>query len=324
MLKTGTRLIAGVVLALLIGVTVGCGPSKPKHVPVAYEVTNWQFGEAAGQKLTTPHYVVYTTVTDPVLVRAFPELIERAYAYYQELVPLEREPQERMQVYLFATRPQWAYFTRRLTGPRAEVFLRIRNGGYSEGGISVIQYVAHQVTFPLLAHEGLHQYLHHCVRPNVPAWLNEGLAVTCEGQRWTGDGLDAFDRWYNPARQNRLSEALLRRRLFPLQELLDTHAGNVIHETSNRVATYYAQVWALTLFLMEGEDGKYADRFGELRAALASADLDRRLAAEQVFAEGGRRLSRGEALFRSYISEDVAAVEREYLAFVRERILGAP
>ncbi|MGD8454024.1 MAG: hypothetical protein PVJ57_19595 [Phycisphaerae bacterium] len=318
-----TRGTLGAALAVLLGIATGCGPSRPQRVPVSYEVTGWEFGGAPGQKLTTPHYDVYTTVTDPVLVKAFPELLERAFAFYQELVPLDREPEQRMQVYLFATREQWAYFTRRLTGPRAEVFLRIRNGGYSEGGISVIQYVAHQVTFPLLAHEGLHQYLHHCVRTDVPAWLNEGLAVTCEGQRWTGDGLDAFDRWYNPARKNQLAEALLRKRLFPLQELLATHAGKVVHETSSRVATYYAQVWALTLFLTEGEDGKYAERFDQLRHALSSPELDQRLATEQVFVEGGRRLSRGEALFRSYISDDVAAVEREYLAFMRERILGS-
>ena len=50
-----------------------------------------------------------------------------------------------------------------------------------ERGITVAEYVSHAVTFPLLTHEGFHQFLYHCAYPRVPAWLNEGLAVMCEG-----------------------------------------------------------------------------------------------------------------------------------------------
>lgn len=317
--------VVAAVVVLVVGLGVlslaGCA-GKPKHEPVPYEIEPWERGPQGGQKLTTPHYVVYTTVEDPVLVESFPGLIERAYEYYRELVPAGREPRERMKVYLFARRGHWEYFTKRFTGERAGTFLKIRGGGYSERGVSVIQYVAHQVTFPLLAHEGFHQYLYHCVHPAVPAWVNEGLAVVCEGQRWTTSGLERFDPWYNPMRQNLLAESLLKKRLFPLAELLGTHAGQVIHETSTKVGTYYAQVWALMLFLREGEDGKYAERFEQLLSALGSPDLERRLRAEGVWAEGGR-LSRGEALFRSFIGDDLEGIEREYLRFLRQRILGA-
>ncbi len=301
-------------LSLLAG---GCLTLTRDRSPVAHELTTWEFGPYEGRRMTTAHYEIYTTVTDPVLLETFPQLLERAYARYQELVPPARPPAERMQVYLFQTRAQWAYMTRRLTGPRAETFLKIRNGGYSEGGISVIQYVSHAVTFPLLTHEGFHQYLYHCVHPAVPAWLNEGLAVVCEGQRWTGSGLKKFDEAYNPVRRNLLAQAVARNRLYPLQELLDTHAGRVVHETSTRVGTYYAQVWALMLFMWRGE---YADDFARLRAALAEPDFEQRLRAEQALSDKPD-ISRGEALFRSFITDDLTTFERRYIAFLRRELL---
>ena len=189
-----------------------------------------------------------------------PDLVERAYEFYQQLVPPVHEPAERMPVYLLATRNQWATATAHLTGARAEIFLRVRNGGFSDGGVSVIQYVEPSITGPLLAHEGFHQYLHCCVGPAVPAWLNEGLAVVCEGQRWTATRLREFDPHFNPTRQSRLAEAVNRDRLFPLEELLRTHAGNVVQGTST-------QVGSITLssgrdaVSQEGEDGKLRGGF---------------------------------------------------------------
>jgi len=319
--RRGPRSLRATMIVAVLGLSVwGCSAARQPE-PVPYDIEPWRFGRTEGQKIITPHYEVHTTLTDRVLLETFPELIERAYARYRELVPPAHEPEERMRVYLFATRPQWVAFTQRFTGPRAGTFLKVRGGGYSEDGVSVIQYVAHQVTFPLLAHEGFHQYLHHCVNGAVPAWVNEGLAVASEGQRWTGSGLQAFDPWYNPVRRNQLAEALLRDRLFPLPELLGTHAGNVVQETSVRVATYYAQVWGLVLFLEEGANGKYADGFRRLLQSLSAPDLEQRLLAESVFSEQRTELSRGEALFRSFISDDLEAVEREYVVFLRQRIL---
>jgi hypothetical protein len=204
----------------------------------------------------------------------------------------------------------------------------LRNGGYSYRGVSVMEYVATQITFPLFAHEGLHQYLHHHVRtPHIPAWLNEGLAVYCEGQRWGYDPdrnyrVKSFDPWYNPARRNQLADALLSDRLYSLRQLLRTHAGEVVRETSRAVQTYYAQVWALTLFLQHGADGKYAEGFARLLQDIGTTDLEQRARAVHIWSEE-RAFHFGEALFRSYISEDLDTVEQEYRGFMRERFLAA-
>ncbi len=306
--------------ALLLGLLTGCAANQ--RIQVQFETTPWKFGDAEGTQITTEHYDIYTTLKDKVLIEALPGFVEGAFQQYEKLVPPIRQPEERMKVYLFVSRGQWIAFTKRFTGPRARVFLQIRNGGYSEGGVSVIQYVAHQITFPLFVHEGWHQYLYCYVNATVPAWLNEGLAVLCEGQRWGTYGLKEFDAWYNPARRNDLADALVSNRLYPLRKLLETHAGEVIEGSSRSVATYYAQLWALMLFLRDGEKGKYAAGFQRLLAELGRPELDQRTQAAHIWSERDT-FSPGEALFRGYISEDLDTVEREYDAFMRARFLGA-
>jgi len=287
---------------------------------VSYEREPWTFARSSASKLTTRHYEIYTTMRDEVLVGALPGFVEAAYEHYTQLLPPSRPPAEKMKVFLFASRGEWEAFTRRFAGPRAAVLLKVRNGGYSEGGVSVIEYVRHEITFPLFAHEGFHQYVHHCVNGRLPAWLNEGLAVYCEGQRWGQDGLRCFDPWYNPLRRNDLATAVLAGRLHRLSRLLQTNAGEMIEGSSQSVATYYAQLWALVLFLQHGAKGKYATDFQRLLRSLADGDVERHARAVHIWS-ARPTFSFGEDLFRAYISEDLESVEREYVAFIREKFL---
>ncbi len=307
-------------LVLLSGLLGGCAASQPAR-QYSYTSEEWNFGRQSGRRLTTDHYVIHTTLADDYLVDEFPALMERAFEYYQTLVPSGKRPDSRMPIYLFARRVEWEYFTRRLTGRRAPVFLKIRNGGYSHEGVTVIQYVAHQTTFPILAHEGLHQYLYHYVNPSVPAWLNEGLAVVCEGQRWTSSGLERFDASYNPGRRNQLAESYFKDRLFPLRTLLETNAGRVVNETSKTIATYYGQVWMLTQFLREGADGRYAEGFTRLLNALGSPELEQFARAAHIWSDRARP-NLGEGLFRAFISEDIDQVEQEFRTYLASALTG--
>jgi hypothetical protein len=299
---------AALIVVLLLSLLAGCGGPK-QRAPVPFETEPWTFANAPGYRVTTTHYEIYTTLRDQVLRDALPGFVEAAYENYARLVPPAHADAQRMKVYLFASRGQFEAFTRRFTGPRARVFLQVRNGGYSERGVSVIEYVAHEITFPLFAHEGFHQYLYHYVNARIPAWLNEGLAVYCEGQRWGAQGIKEFDPWYNPMRRNDLAAGLAGNRLYKLRRLLETDAGRIIAGSNQAVATYYGQVWALLLFLREGAGGKYAAGFQRLLNSLNAVGSQRPV------------LSPGEDLFRNYISEDLDTVEREYLDFMRTRFL---
>ncbi len=309
---TPLRGLAFAVWAFALAALAGCAAPE-RRAAEPFEQSAWEYGGRPGHKLVTRHYEVYTTVRDEALVRAFPGIIESAFEEYARLVPAARDPHARMPVYLFATRGEWSEFTRRFAGPRAAIFLQIRNGGYCERGVSVIQYVAHQTTFPILAHEGLHQYLHHYVNPGVPSWLNEGLATLCEGQRWESYESVEFDARYNPIRRNALAEAAAQRRLMPLTELISTNPGRVVRGTSRQVATYYAQLWALLLFLSDGADGRYADGLQRCLNQLGSADF-----ATLIRRGEGDEGGPGEALFRTFIAEDVSTVDREYRAFIEQ------
>ncbi len=306
--------------ALLVLLLNGCAtPSGRK--PAQFDIQPWTFGKSAGHKIVTEHYEIYTTLDHRVLLEALPDFVAAAYARYREVIPPVRQAEGRMQVYLFATRPQWEAFTRRFTGSRAAKFLKVRNGGYSERGVSVIEYVSHDVTFPLFAHEGFHQYLFHHLNTRIPPWLNEGLAVYCEGQRWGADKLEKFDPWFNPSRRNALAEALALNRLHALRKLLETDAGRMIESSNRSIATYYAQVWALVLFLEEGAGGKYRESFHRLRTALAQDGAEQHARVAHIWSERSA-FNFGEALFRSFISEDLETVQQEYFDFMHGRFVG--
>ena len=310
--------VAAGMLAVGLSLVPGCESAKKNTTPVLedvpFEVETWQYTGHPGRRITSAHYEIYTTLTDRILLDALPQVVESAYRYYRELVPTAREPRQPMKVYLFARRGEWANFTRRFGPLRAQTLLKVRQGGYMERGITVAEYVSNAVTFPLLTHEGFHQFLYHCANPRVPAWLNEGLAVVCEGQRWDKTGLVEFDPWHNPRRRNTLAEALMRGEVFSLDELLRINAGNVVGGSTRRISAYYGQVWALMLFLREGVEGKYAARFASLRAILGNREL--------ASAAGGSSRVLSHKLFTEYISDDLPTVQREYTEFMRQRILG--
>lgn len=284
---------------------------------------DWRFADETGSEIRTKHYAIFTTLREPYLVDALPQAMESAYLFYRQLVPAAAEPTETMPVYLFARRGHFANFTRQTFGARAQLLLKVRGGGYSERGISVIEYVAHQIAFPVVAHEGMHQYLYHCVNKRIPAWLNEGLAVLCEGQRWDNKGLVEFDPYYNPLRRNALADVLLRNRQFSLAHLLKSNAGHVVGGSSTEVDAFYGQVWALMLFLRDGEEGKYRDGLTRMLLALGTEDLEQ-------FAQAAHATSKqehyefGQALFAAFISADFDAVGLEFDRFMREKIIAKP
>ena len=309
-------------LAALL-VLSGCASRKHERPVATFTTEDWKYGKQPAFKLVTEHYEIYTTLQDPVLRDALPDFVEAAYEHYVQMLPPAHPPAAKMKVFLLATRGQFEAITKSYTGERAEVFLKIRNGGYSENGVSVIEYVSHAVTFPLFGHEGFHQYVFCCVNTEIPAWLNEGLAVCCEGQRWGEVRLSRFDPWCNPHRFNDLAEAAADGRLHPLSRILTTNAGEIVGGSSKSVATYYGQVWTLVLFLREGEKGKYAAGFDRLMAALKDLRAAQFARAAHIGAADRESYNLGEDLFRSFITTDLDGFEREYRAFLRERLLGA-
>ena len=279
----------------------------------------WSYRHFEGKQLTTDHFDIYTTVDDEEFLNYLPGFVEACYRQYAELLPPPQDPGPRLQTYLLATQQQMAEFTRIKYPRRGNVYGRVGVAGFAEHGSCVTYYTKPRGrTLTTIAHEGLHQYFGSQFEQRIPAWLNEGLASYCEGfelQRRQ----PIFTPRRNLTRLNSLREALAVGTLLPLTELLDTNAGKVIVQAQSRVTrTYYAQVWALVVFLRHGAGGGHAAGFREMLDDVSAGRFATRVRAAGITAEKPSAALTGEGAFRAYITEDLAGFEKQYREFLAE------
>jgi hypothetical protein len=304
----------GIVGLLLLG---GCAAGTSSS-SVQYKSEDWAFGDVKGSRLTTEHYVLCTTCKSRPLVASMPAFVESCWTAYSHLVPPRLPPDKPMETYLFQSRWEWERFTEQFAPQRADTYKRIRSGGYSERGITVSHYGSRRSTLSTLAHEGLHQYLEATRGDFVPAWLNEGLATRFEAFDLDANGRPIFTPDKNYLRLDYLRTALASKSLLSLRDILGTHAGIEIQKQSTHVATYYSQVWSLVLYLLQPpRTNPYHDGFQKLLAELGS-DAMMRNARAYLATDTDGKMSEGEAVFRSYITEDLDKFQADYEAFLRK------
>ncbi|MCK4659655.1 MAG: DUF1570 domain-containing protein [Phycisphaerae bacterium] len=304
------RPIVGIA-AVAIVLTLGCQPAPP--VP-RFQLTQeeWSYNNAVGQLLTTDHFEIYTTIADQELRAVLPLFLESAYQLYTSLLPPITSDNPRMQTYLFNSRFQWDRFVRDTFPRRYRIYARIQHGGFAEGRMCVVYYLRRAYTLSIIAHEGMHQYFGSHFKTRIPAWLNEGLATYCEGFDFR-DGAPVFLPRLNTFRLNPLRRTLTSDALIPLPKLLATHAGEVVGEGhSGLTSAYYAQVWALTVFLRHGQGGRYAPGFARMLEDIRNGSLHTKARAARLASGQPGQMSLGEAVFRAYITHDLETVEQHY------------
>lgn len=312
------RLLCCIAGAAGLMVAAGCSQQIARPEPVAFESQDWQYLGVKGSKLTTDHYVLYTTCTSKPLLDAMPGFVESCWAAYTELVPYEGPADQKMETYLFKQRALWERFTENFSPDHADIYKKIRSGGYSERGITVSSYGTRRSTFAVLAHEGLHQYLEATRGHRIPAWLNEGLATRFEAFDLDQKNQPVFKPEKNMLRRNTLRSALLADSLLPLTDILATHAGIEISKPATKVGYYYAHVWSLVLFLSQPPaDNPYYEGFQRLLRDVGTDTMTRNARAF-LAADTDGEMSPGEAIFRAYITDDLPQFEKDYKTFVYE------
>lgn len=284
----------------------------------------WSFRGANGVLITTPSYRIFTTETSQLLRRRIPAYLELAMIRYQQISGLGPPPRP-LETYVLANRDQWVELTRLLTGPRAESYLRVRAGGFAEQGRALLFNFSAQGAFATASHEGWHQYTQTVLREPLPIWLEEGLATYMEGYKWNERALDqpVFLPWANIQRFDRLREIVNSGRLKPLDRLLDDRPQDLLASHDNALALdFYAQVWALALFLMEDESGDYAGGVREMLASAADGTLVQKLAQRRGrdAANAYIRTRAGADAFGAFFSEDLDEASRRYRAFIEQII----
>lgn len=297
---------------------VGCGAPKPEARVFHYEEKPWNYRGIKGVELTSMHYRLRTTVRDRDFLNFIPQFLESCWIEYEKILPGQFALDAPVTTYLFRNRWEWERFTEDFAPSRASLYKRIRSGGYSERGITVSHYSSRRSTLSILAHEGLHQYLELTRGNGIPAWLNEGLACYFEGFTLDADMRPAFTPEFNTIRSRSLRETVIEEKMIPLEQILATHAGREIHKRSAHVRSYYAQEWALVVFLLRSPlKNPYHDRFERLLGELGG-ELMRQKANAFLAADTDGTLSEGEAIFRAYIAEDIEQFKADFDEFVRD------
>lgn len=167
----------------------------------------------------------------------------------------------------------------------------------------------------------------------LPVWLEEGLATYMEGFRWdalrrrppvpdatAGPSLPQFQPWYNWERYTALTRVARANRLMPLDQLVETTPQELVDSSGDRALAYYAQVWALTLYLAEGENGAMRADLEAMIADASSGRLTSRVSRD--IGDRGARLQlsrrRGDAVLRTYFGKSAADMDAGYREFVAQ------
>ena len=305
------------VLAVFLGV-FGCASQQSSlHGPTSPSLVEFQklsIDGSQGNRVSCPHYVIYSTVADTQLLHHVVELLEGALCEYRSLAPEVPTSDRPMECYLFETRAEWAAFTRAHTGQDAPIYLRVNRGGYTVGDWFVAYCIGDTATCSVTAHEGWHQYVARHLKGRLPPFLEEGLACLFEQVQWEGD-LPRWDLNRNEPRLNSLRSAVAGNHLYPLSQLVRMHAGQVVGKSSAQIEAFYAESWAFARFLHDGNEGRNRMALQQMLADAAQGKL---------YADSSRQLSDGplwdpataKPMLEHYLAMPLPQIEHKFFDYV--------
>lgn len=302
------------------------GASSPHGVSgditLQAKVTPWNDDASSGRQIETAHYRIYTTSHNPALLPALPGFMETAHANYLDLTGLSDDPSAApMPVYIMGTRKDWEKLTASRFGAKAPM-LSIEAGGYCHAKVCVLWDMGGLGTLATASHEGMHQFLATRMKNPLPMWLEEGVCTLCEGYE-IARGRVTFTQDRNASRYGTLRIGLMRGQWTPLEKLLPMDAGDVVEKPTDEAVGYYGQLWALALMLRTPPYRPALERLmnDARQGKLLGEDLAK-IEARGAPA-GTRRYNRAISVpvFRRYISDDLAAFDREYRTFAQKLAL---
>ena len=146
----------------------------------------------------------------------------------------------------------------------------------------------------VLQHEGFHQFIHEVI-PELPFWVNEGLAEYFSTCRTDDSGQMVDEGAILPARLADLVGFLRSGGPEPFARIMNQTPAEFY---SGPVAQKYAQAWSMALFLEKGADGRYRKVLDDYLRACVEGNGAKE-AFDQTF--GGADLPGLEAQWRAYV-----------------------
>lgn len=209
----------------------------------------------------TNHYTIHSDV-DPALARDLGERLDAMYdEYSRRLGAFGRDSDEQLNVWIFERKIDYMKFIDDRLPNTGGVFIPQKN--------CLAAYLETQGRDALrrtLQHEAFHQFAHRLISPNLPVWINEGIAQLFEEGIYTGKRF--IVEQVPPRRLRQLQDDMNNRRLTPFQDFVymdhKTWASNM--RDRDRGSSQYNQAWAMVHFLVYAQDantGKplYRERF---------------------------------------------------------------
>ncbi len=197
------------------------------------------------------HYRIRSDLEQP-LVDDLARRMEGMYLEYTRRFATYRPDDaemSRLEVYLFRRQEDYLKFTGERLKNTGGVYMPRRNllaaflDGQGRDGLR-----------RTLQHEAFHQFAFNVISPNLPVWLNEGMAQMFEEGIWTGDGF-----WVGqapPRRLRQLDADLKGDRLIDFDKMIamtpDQWASNLTGDR-DMGATEYNQSWAMVYFLTQAK-----------------------------------------------------------------------
>ena len=291
-------------------------------LPSVQNVSRWDGPYGSGMIIETQHYIVYTTLLEPLMLKQVPAFVEAAWRQYQNQLPSPVEGGPKFTLYIFKDRSQWEQFTKEYTGSQWPVYLKIKKGAYYLNGACVAYNIGRSRTFSVIGHEGWHQFCSRYFKYRLPSWLDEGIAQLFETSDFE-NGRFIFRPSKNYAKLGALKITMKNNRMIPLQNLISLNPGELVmwQEPDAAVMAFYAQSYALVRFLREEDYGKRLGNYhqmllGALNGTWPISQTEAQIASNRnipLTAQWNSYIA--QKLFSIYIGQDFDQLEPEYRRF---------
>jgi hypothetical protein len=203
--------------------------------------------------LDSEHYRIHTDLEISVATDLGRRLDSMYEEYVRRLSDFHPSENQRLEVYLFKSRSDYRAFTENRMPNTGGMFIPSKSAlcAFLEGqGRDVLRRT--------LQHEAFHQFAFFAISPDLPPWVNEGLAELFEEGLWTGETFKLGQ--VPPRRLRELHAEMKARKLIPFKTLMamtpEQWAQSM--KDSARGAVQYNQAWAMVHFLVYATDSNGA------------------------------------------------------------------
>ncbi len=202
------------------------------------------------------YYRIHSDLDRPIIADYGKRLDAMYDEYARRLADFESPPRQKFVVHLFRKRSDYAKFTGNRVPNSAGIFIPSQRAlaGFEEGqGRAGLRQT--------LQHEAFHQFAWEVISPNLPIWLDEGLAQVFEEGVWTGNQFILGQ--VTPRRIADLQDDMRAGRTVSFKAFLDMSREDFQSRMKDPKTgrAQYNQAWAMTHFLIFAEDDAGRPRF---------------------------------------------------------------